>query len=83
LRCGVLVGPVSDVTAGDVTAGDGEEDVVEVRGMDRQPFDRDTGFVQLIEQATERVDGAVRGDLEDELVLVGCGCRKELARRAQ
>ena len=43
--------------------------------MDRQPFDGDTGFVQLVEQAPERVDGAVGGDLEDELVLVGCGCR--------
>jgi hypothetical protein len=39
--------------------------------------------VQLVEQAPERVDGAVGGDLEDELVLVGCGCRKELARRVQ
>src|SRR5437764_391089 len=66
-----------------MAAGDGEEHVVEVRGVDRQPFDRDTGFMQLVEQAPERVDGAVGRDLEDELVLVGGGCRKELAGRVQ
>jgi len=35
--------------------------------MDRQPFDGDTGFVQLVEQAPERVDGTVGRDLQDEL----------------
>ena len=49
--------------------------------MDRQPLDVDTGLVQLVEQLTERVDGAVCGDLEDELVLVGSGRREELGRR--
>ena len=51
--------------------------------MDRQPFDGDTGFVQLVEQASERVDGAVGRDLEDELVLVGSSRLEELARRVQ
>ena len=51
--------------------------------MDRQPFDGDTGFVQLVEQAPERVDGAVGRDLEDELVLVGSSRLEELARRVQ
>ena len=51
--------------------------------MDRQPFDGDTGFLQFVEQAPERVDGAVGRDLEDELVLVGSSRLEELARRVQ
>jgi len=39
--------------------------------------------VQLVEQAPERVDGAVGRDLEDELVLVGSSRPEELARRVQ
>ena len=67
----------------DVAAGHGEEHVVEVRGVDRQPLDADTGLVQLVQQLTERVHGAVCGDLKDELLLVGSSRRKELSRRAQ
>jgi hypothetical protein len=59
-----------------MTAGDGEEHVIEVRGVDRQPLDGDTGLVQLIEQLTERVHGAICGDLQDQLVLVGSSRRE-------
>jgi hypothetical protein len=69
--------------AGDVAAGDGEEHVVEVRGVDRQPLDGDTGLVQLVEQLTERVDGAVCRDLQDQLVLVRSSRREQPGRRAQ
>ena len=51
--------------------------------MDRQLFDGDAGLVQLVEQAPERVDGAVGRDLEDELILIGSSRRKELGRRVQ
>jgi hypothetical protein len=53
-----------------MTTGDGEEHVIEVRGVDRQPLDGDVGLVQLVEQFTERVHGAIGRDLQDQLVLV-------------
>ena len=66
-----------------MAAGHGKEHVVEVRGVDRQPLDVYTGLVQLVQQLTERVHGAVCGDAEDELVLVASSLRKELGRRTQ
>jgi hypothetical protein len=53
-----------------MTAGDGEKHVIEVRGVDRQPLDGDAGLVQLVEEFTQRVHGAIGGDLQDQLVLV-------------
>ena len=51
-----------------MTAGDGEEHVIEVRGVDRQPLDGDTGLVQPVEQLTESGHGAVCGDRQGQLV---------------
>jgi hypothetical protein len=53
-----------------MTAGDGEEHVIKVRGVDRQPLDSDTGLVKLVEQRTEGFHGAICGDLQDQLVPV-------------
>ena len=46
-------------------------------------LDGDTGLVQLVEELTERVPGAVCGDLQGQLVLVGSSRREEFGRRAE
>ena len=74
---------VSVELGGDVAAGHGEEDIVEVGGVDREAFDVDAGRRVAVEELTERVDAAVCGDLEDELVLVVQRPRKELGGRSQ
>src|ERR1035437_9131998 len=76
--CGVFVKSFSDMTT-----GDGEEYVIEVRGVDRQPLDCDMRLVQLVEQLTEGVHGAICGDLQDQLVLVRSSRREKPGRRAQ
>jgi hypothetical protein len=47
-------------------AGEGEEDVVQVGGVDRQAVDLDRGVVEPLEQGPQRLDAAVAGDLERE-----------------
>lgn len=66
-----------------MAAGDGEEHVVEVWRVDRQPLDVDAGAVHLVKQLAERVDRAIRGDLEDELVIVRSGAGEQVRRGAQ
>jgi hypothetical protein len=54
-------------------AGEGEEDVVEVGGVDRQAADLDRLAVEPVEQGPQRLDAAVAGDREAERVVVAAG----------
>jgi hypothetical protein len=51
-------------------AGEGEEDVVEVGGVDRQAADLDRLAVEPVEQGPQRLDAAVAGDLQAERLVV-------------
>jgi hypothetical protein len=59
-----------------MSAGDGQEHVIEVRRVEREPLDGDSGLVQLVEQRTEGVHGAVCWNLQDQLVQVESRCRE-------
>lgn len=52
-------------------AGQGEEDVVEIRGVHRQPADGDRLLLKPVEQGFEGPDAAVVGDLQHERILIG------------
>src|SRR5207244_2115405 len=51
-------------------AGEGEEDVIEVGSVDRQPVDLDRGVVEPVEQGSQRADVAVAGHMQGEGVVV-------------
>ena len=58
--------------AGEVVglAGEGEEDVIEVRGVDGQPLDLDGGAVELVEQGAQGRHVAVARHLQGQGLLV-------------
>ena len=66
-------------------AGEGEEDVVEIGGVDRELVDVDRLGVELVQQGLQRADAAVAGERQGELVFVagdvaeGASGRFELA----
>src|SRR6185312_10820845 len=65
---------------------EGEEDVVEVGGVDGQGVDADLVGVEAVEQRAQRLDAAVARDLEGQLLVVAArvaertGGRLERAR---
>jgi hypothetical protein len=54
-------------------AGDREEDVVQVGGVNRQVLDLNAGVAQLLEQCAQRGEGAVARHLQGELLTLGRG----------
>src|SRR5262249_18884168 len=56
-----------------LVAGEGEEDVVEVGGVQCQLGDVDAVIVEASEDCAQLRDGASGGDLERERFLVGLG----------
>ena len=54
-------------------AGDREEHVVQVGGVNRQILDLDAGAVEPAEQAAQRSDGAIARHLQGKLLRVGLG----------
>jgi len=66
-------------------AGEGEEDVVEVGGVDRQAAGLDRRVVEPVEQSSQRPQAAVAGHLQGERLVVprrgaeGVGCRFQIA----
>ena len=62
-------------------AGNGEEHVVEIRGMDRQLRNLDAGIIELLEQPAQPGDIAVVGHAQDQLVVfLARGGREHAAR---
>src|SRR5918998_5253314 len=54
-------------------AGEGEEDVVEVGGVHRQPFDRGRLSVETVEDGLQRPDAAINRDVKRERLVVARG----------
>src|SRR5215471_12570335 len=67
---------------GDV-AGDGEEHVVEIGSVDGQVLDVDASVVELVDNATQRGDASVPGDMQNQLIVVRGGGRDQDGCRAQ
>jgi hypothetical protein len=65
---GLLI--VSGLVGSVVPAGEGEEHVVEVGGMERELGDVDGGLVELAQDAAQGGDVAVGGDLQGEGIAV-------------
>ena len=64
-------------------AGDGEEHVVQIRGVDREPGDVDLRLVQSTKQLSDGGDTTVARDLQDELIEIRGGVRQQLGGGAQ
>ena len=64
-------------------AGNGEEHVVEIGGVDRQLRNLDAGIIELLEHAAQRGDIAVVGHAQDQVVLLARAGRERALGRVQ
>src|SRR5262245_13037010 len=64
-------------------AGQGEEDVCEIRGVDGERGDVDRGVFELIEQRSQRLHAAVARDLQSQRRVVAGGSAERLRRRVE